>query len=58
MICPLGKFLKSAFLDEEKKRTFLLSLSFFFLPFLPFFYCLIDFFFLYIQNLFMPVLTS
>lgn len=45
MICPLGKFLKIAFLDEEKKRTFLLSLSFFFLPFLPFFYYLIDFFF-------------
>ena len=47
MICPLGKFLKSAFLDEEKKRTFLLSLSFFFLPFLPFFYYLIDFFFFF-----------
>ena len=45
MICPLGKLLKSAFLDEEKSAlSFCLFLSSSFPSFLPFFYYLIDFF--------------
>lgn len=48
MICPLGKFLKSAFLDEEKKRF--PFVPFFLLPSLPPILLLFDRFFFFVHS--------